>query len=228
MARNLGLVIALASHWLVRASEADAAVVSAAFLAPVGWWPKAPSSETTWNIVAMLFTALIAAVAAVFAARWAASATMKNARELQDRERRLEEKSVAALLSADLHRKLILLVHLLQGPEADRLRELATMNIAMSSKALEAALPKLGDLGHQGAANMFAAFDGIAQLVSDARGEGRARQGLTERMQCVALHVGHAVNTLWRRYELDRPEPLEKAGMDLEEVGLRQLKDLGL
>ena len=34
--RNLGLVIALASRWLVRASEADAAVVSAAFLAPEG------------------------------------------------------------------------------------------------------------------------------------------------------------------------------------------------
>ena len=48
------------------------------------------------------------------------------------------------------------------------------MDIAMNSKALEAALPKLGDLGHQGAANMFAAFDGIALLVSDARGEGRA------------------------------------------------------
>ena len=144
----------------------------------------------------------------------------ENARELQDRERRLEKKSVAALLSADLHRKLILLVHLLQGPEADRLRELATMDIAMSSKALEAALPKLGDLGHQGAANMFAAFDGIAQLVSDARGEGRARQGLTERMQCVALHVGRVVNTLGRLYKLDQPEPLEKAGMNLKAVGL--------
>ena len=207
---------------------ADATVVSVAFLAPVGWWPKAPSSETTWNILAMLFTALIAAVAAVFAARWAASATMKNARELQDRERRLEEKSVAALLSADLHRKLILLVHLLQGPEADRVRELATMGIATSSKALEAALPKLGDLGHQGAANMFAAFDGIELLVSDARGEGRARQGLTERMQCVALHVGRVVNTLRRLYKLDQPEPLEKAGMNLKAVGLEELKNLGL
>ena len=197
--------------------RADATVVSVAFLAPVGWWPKAPSSETTWNILAMLFTALIAA-----------SATMKNARELQDRERCLEEKSVTALLSADLHRKLILLVHLLQGPEADRLRELATMDIATSSKALEAALPKLGDLGHQGAANMFAAFDGIALLVSDARGEGRARQSLTERMQCVALHVGRVVNTLGRLYKLDQPEPLEKAGMNLKAVGLEELKNLGL
>ena len=102
------------------------------------------------------------------------------------------------------------------------------MGIATSSKALEAALPKLGDLGHQGAANMFAAFDGIELLVSDARGEGRERQGLTERMQCVALHVGRVVNTLRRVYKLDRPEPLEKAGMNLKAVGLEELKNLGL
>ena len=152
----------------------------------------------------------------------------KNARELQDRDRRLEKKSVAALLSADLHRKLILLVCLLREPEAVQVKELATMDMATSSKVLEAALPKLGDMGHQGAANMFAAFDGIAQLVSDARGEGRARQGLTERMQYVATHIGRTLNDLWKLYQLDQPEPLEKVGIDLEEVGLKKLKDLGL
>ena len=46
-----------------------------------------------WNVAAMLFSALIAAGAAIYAAERAASATMKNARELQDRECRLEEQS---------------------------------------------------------------------------------------------------------------------------------------
>ena len=208
-------------------TRADATVVSVAFLAPVGWWPKAPSSEATWNIVAMLFTALIAAVAAIVAARWAARATMKNARELQERERCREEKSVAALLSADLHRKLILLVCLLREPEAVQVKELATMDMATSSKVLEAALPKLGDMGHQGAASMFGAFDGIALLVRDARA-GRTGQGLTERMRVIALQIGCVTKELWGRYKLDRPERLEKVEMDLEEVGLKKLKDLGL
>ena len=187
-----------------------------------GWWP---SSETTWNLLGMLFAALIAAGAAWWAAWWAAKSTMKNARDLQDHERRLEERSVAALLSADLHRKLVMLVQLLLEPEADQIKQLATMGT--STKVLEAALPKLGALGHQGAANLFAAFDGLALLVSDAR-EDRDWQGLTERMSFVALHIGCVVNTLWGRYELDRPEPLKKAGLDLEAVGLEKLKDLGL
>ncbi len=38
---------------------AFAAVVSAAFLVPAGWWPEAPGSETAWNILAILVAALI-------------------------------------------------------------------------------------------------------------------------------------------------------------------------
>ena len=92
----------------------------------------------------------------------AASATIKNARELQDRERRFEEKSVAALLSVDLHRKLTRLVLELSEPNGLKVEQLATMDT--STKVLEAALPKLGTLGHQGAANMLNTFDGIALL----------------------------------------------------------------
>ena len=179
-----------------------------------------------WNIVAMLFAALIAAGAAIYAAERAARTTMKNARELQDRERRREEQSVAALLSADLHRKLTMLVLLLQEPAAAQVEQLATMDT--SNRVFEAALPKLGALGHQGAANLLNAFNGIALLVSDARGDGRARQGLTERIRCVALHIGRVVNTLWGLYELERSEPLEKAKINLEAVGLEDLKNLGL
>ena len=208
--RYLGLVIALASRWLVVASEADAAVVSAAFLALGGWWPTAPDSETIWNIMATLFAALIAAVAAIFAARWAARSTMRNARDLQDRERRLEEQSVAELLSADLHRRLVMLVRLLQEPEAVQVSELVTMDT--NTKVLEAALPKLGALGHQGAANLLAVFDGISLLARDARGGGRETQDLTGRMRIVVIHTGRVINALWELYKMDRPEPLEKAG----------------
>ena len=179
-----------------------------------------------WNVAAMLFSALIAAVAAIYAAKRAASATMKNARELQDRERRLEEQSVAALLSADLHRKLVMLVLMLLESAAVQVEQLAKMDT--STRVLEAALPKLGALGHQGAANLLAAFDGIALLVSDARGDGQARQGLTERIRRVALHIGRVVNTLWGLYELERPEPLVKAKINLEAVGLEELNNLGL
>ena len=177
---------------------------------------------------AALITALIAAGAAIFAAWWAAKATMKNARELQDRERRLEEKSIAAILSADLHRKLILLVLLLSEPNGSKVEQLATMGVSVN--VLEAALPKLGALGHQGAANIFAAFDGIALLVNDARTDRQHDDtgDLTTRIQAVARHIGFAVNTLWERYELERPETLEKAGIDLEAVSLKELKDMGL
>ena len=82
-----------------------AAVGLAACLAPTDSWFKAPSSETIWHILGMLLAALIAAGAV----RWTARSTMKNARDLQDRDRRLEERSVTALLSADLHRKVMLL-----------------------------------------------------------------------------------------------------------------------
>ena len=225
--RYLGLVIALASRRLVMAGEADAAaVVSAAFLALGGWWSTAPDSETVWNIIATLFAALIAAGAAIFAARWSARSTMKNARDLQDRERRREEELVAALLSADLHRKLVMLAQLLQKPEAERVSELVMMNT--NTKVLETALPRLGALGHQGAAHLLAAFDGISLLAGDAHGGSWETQDLTERMRIVAIHIGCVVNTLWKRYELDQPGPLEKAGINLEAVGLGQLKDLGL
>ena len=228
--RYLGLVfaavIALKNCWHVVPSEAEPALASAAFLAPTGWWPKAPDSETLWNIIATLIAALIAAGAAFYAARWAARSTMKNARDLQDHERCLEERSVAALISADLHRKLVMLALLLQEPEAVQRNELVTMNT--NNKVLEAALPKLGALGHQGAANLLAAFDGISLLARDARGGDRESQDLPERMRNVAIHVGRVVNTLWKLYKLDRPEPLEKTGINLKAVKLGQLKDLGL
>ena len=184
-------------------------------------------------MAAILLPAAIAAVAAIFAARWSASSTMKNARELQDRERRLEEQSVAALLSADLHMKLTMLVILLSEPNDSKVEQLATMDT--STKVLEAALPKLGKLGHQGATNLLNAFNGIGLLASDARKARqhdliapRTGQDLTERVRNVALHIGRVVDTLGKRYDLDRSHRLEKAGLDLEAVGLKNLKDLGL
>ena len=39
---------------------------------------------------------------------------------------------------------------------------------------------------------------------------------------------GRVVNTLWGLYEPDRPKPFEKAGLNLEEVGLEKLKNFGL
>ena len=222
--RNLSFVIAaviaLANRWFVGPSETDDVAVSAAFLVPAGWWPEAPSSETTWDIVGMLFAALIAAGAAW----WAARSTMINARDLQDRERRLEEQTVSALLSADLHRKLILLGQLLSAREEVKVKELAMMDT--STKILDAALPKLGALGQQGAANLRSAFYGLELLVRDAREE--RWQNLTERMRGVALHIGRVLDALWKQYELDRPEPLEKAGTNLETVGLMELKNRGL
>ena len=204
----------------------DAVVVSASFMALSSWWSKAPDGTTIWNITATLLAALIAAGAAILAAWWAARSTMKNARDLQDRERRLEARSVAALLSADLHRKLVMLAVLLQEPEAERAHELATMD-ANTKVVLDASLPKLGALGHQGAAQLLAAFDGLALLARDARGGGQPRRDLRERMQTVAIHIGHILNTLWQLYELDPPERLERAGIDLKAAGLGQLENLG-
>ena len=201
-----------------------AAVGSAACPPPAGWWLVTPSSETMWNILGVLVAALIAAGAAWCSAWWAARSTMKNARDLQDRERRLEERSVTALLSADLHRKLMLLAFLLQEPDEVKVEKLATMDT--STKVLEAALPKLGALGQQGAANLLNAFNGLELLARDAREQ--RWQGLTERMQDVALYIGRVIKTLGDRYDLDLPEPLANAGLDLEAAGLRELKNLGL
>ena len=227
MLRNFGLAVALENRSLVVASESDAAAMSAALLAMSSWWVKAPDGATIWNITATLFAALIAAGAAILAARWAARSTMKSARELQDRERNLERQSVAALLSADLHRKLVMLALLLQEPEGAQVHELATMD-ANTKVILEASLPKLGALGHQGAAQLFAAFDGLSLLAHDAHGGGQATQDLTDRIRTVAIHIGCILDTLWERYELERPKRLEEAGIDLKAVGLDQLKNLGL
>ena len=71
---------------------------------------KAPSSETIWTVLAIMASALIA-VGAAFLSAWL---TMKNARKLQDRERRRDEKSVAALVSADLYGKLSMLARISQ------------------------------------------------------------------------------------------------------------------
>ena len=228
--RNLGLgiaeVLASASRWLIGTVEVDAVAVSAALLSPADFWSKVPSTEMIWNILGTLFAALIAAGAAIYSARAAASSTMKNARVLQDRERRLDEKSVAALLSADLHRKLVMLVHLLPQPEAVGVNQLVTFGT--NTKVLEAALPKLGALGQQGTASLLAAFGGIELLALDARGSGWSWKDLIIRMRYVALHIGRVVNTLCELYELDRPEPFEKVNIDLEALGLKKLKDLGL
>ena len=190
------------------------------------WWPGAPDSTTLWNIAASLVAAVIAAGAAILAAWLAARSTMRNARELQDRERRLEVQSVAALLSADLHRKLVRLAILLQEPDAVQVQELATLD-ANTRVVLDASLPRLGSLGHQGAAQLLAAFDGLSLLARDARASGRAGQDLPARMRTVALHIGHVLNTLWQRYEVEPPERLERAGIDLKAAGLGQLENLG-
>ena len=186
---------------------------------------EAPSTETIWTVLAILASAMIAVVAVYVSARL----TMKNALKLQDRDRTRDEKSVAALLSADLHRKLILLVILLPEPRYSDVEELQKMGIGI--RVLEAALPKLGSLSVQGAANLFNAFDGFALLIRDMNvPPGHGLGHFVPRIQTVALYIGQVLNTLWRRYELDRPDPLEKglSNLDLEAIGLKELKDLGL
>ena len=194
------LAAALRSQGACWWSPSDGVVVSAASLALSGWWPEAPDGATTWIIAATLFAAVIAAGAAILGAWLAARSTMKSARDLQDRERRLEVQSVAAVLSADLHRKLVKLVLLLQEPEAAQVHELATMD-ANTKAILDASLPKLGALGHRGAAQLLAAFDGLSLLARDAYGGGEATQELTERVREVAIHIGCVLNTLWELYE---------------------------
>ena len=192
---------------------------------------EAPDSDRIWHISGMLLSALIAGGAAL----WAAKSTMKNARELQerdlkharelhDRERRRGEKSVAALLSADLHRRLTVLVILLEGTVEARIHGLASMSTNI--KVIEAALPKLGDLGQQGAANLLNAFNGVELLARDAR--TRRLEGLSELTQEVALYIGRVIHTLGERYDLDLPAPLADAGCDLDAVGLQELRKLGL
>ena len=187
------------------------------------------SLEAQATILAILLSALIAALSANHAAERSARLTMANAQELQDRERRRDEQSVAALLSADLHRKLILLVILLPEPRYSDVEELKKMGIG--TRVLEAALPKLGSLGVQGAAQLFNAFDGFALLIRDMNvPPGHGLGHFVPRIQTVALYIGQVLNTLWRLYKLDRPDPLEKglSNLDLEAIGLKELKDLGL
>ena len=195
-----------------------------------------PPSDTWWHIVGVLAAALIAAASTWLSSWWAARSTMKNARELQkhdleharklqDRERRRDEESVASLLSADLHRRLTVLVELLLEPnEAARFEGLASMYT--NSRVLEAALPKLGALGQQGSANLLDAFDGLA-LVSK-RANNNQLVGLTEFTREIALNVGLVIITLKARYKLEAPKPLKNKGLDLEAVRLKELQQLGL
>ena len=189
-----------------------------------------PPSETSSHIVGVLAAALIAAAATWLSSWWAARSTMKNARELQERdlkharelqesnlkharklqeeERRRDEQSVAALLSADLHRRLTELVILLEGTVEARIHGLASMSTNI--KVLEAALPKLGDFGQQGAANLLNAFNGVELLAKDAR--ARRLEGLFEHSQEVALYIGRVIHTLGKRYDLDLPPPSRPCG----------------
>ena len=183
---------------------------------------NAPSTKTIYDFLEMLGPYVIA-VGAAFLSSYL---TMKNARMLQDRERRRDEKSLAALLSADLHRKLIMLVNFLQDPRLSNLGILE--QIDTSTTVLDAALPKLGSLGHQGAANLLAVFDGFALLMDDVRSvSGYGPLGVHRRVKPVALHTGRVLKTLWRVYELDRPDRFEKIDIDLEAIDLKELKDLG-
>ena len=118
----------------------------------------------------------------------------------------------------------MLLVCLIPKKDAVKVKELATMD--MSFKALEAALPKLGALGQQGAANLLNGFYGLELLAQDAKEQ--RWEGLTEHMREVALNIGCVIKTLGERYDLGLPKPLANAGLDLEAAGLQKLKNLGL
>lgn len=180
--------------------------------------------EMAWNVAATLTAAVISAGAAILAARWAAKSTMKNAVELQNRERRFEERSCAALLSADLHLRLTELCILLTE-QPDSVRE-HLKKIGTKTDVLDAALPRLGGLGQQGTANLLTAFNGLALLVRDAR-EARPVDH-KDSIRLVALHIGRVVSTLAARYDLDCPRPMEEAGVDLQAIGLSELKKRGL
>ena len=199
---------------------------------------QAPSTETIGTVLAILASALIAVVAALLSARL----TMKNASKLQDRERKRDEKSVAALLSVDLHGKLSMLVRLLPKlnglhVDVERLGQtIIYLEQKLTSRAvLEAALPKLGSLGHQDAASLLGAFNGLEHLVHTARLVVEAHcvtpaqipVQLVPEMKETANHIGLVLFSLWRRYEIDRPDPFEKTGVDLESRELEFLKTLG-
>ena len=189
------------------------------------------------NASAILASAFIAAGAAILAAWF----TMRNARALQDRERSRDAQSVAALLSMDLHKKLSMLVRLLPQLNDSHVdvESLGQTIIALEQKlasrvVLEAALPKLGSLGHQDSASLLGAFDGLAQVVAGARAvveAGRPEQNpvqLVLEMKETANHIGIVLFSLWRRYEIDRPTPLEESGLDPESRGVEFLKTLGI
>ena len=127
---------------------------------------EALNLETAWNVAAILLSSLIAVVAANYAAERSARLTMANARELQDRERRAEEKALAELLSADLRRKLLMLV--LALPKLNHSTVDFLERTATSTSVLEAALPKLGALGHSRAFSLLGAFNEIPNLIHDA------------------------------------------------------------
>ena len=187
---------------------------------------SAPDSETLWNIVSTLLSAILAGGAAIFSARWAAAAAMKNARELQDRDRTLDAQSCAALLSAHLHARFIALVHLLIAKDvSEELNELSWL--VSNRHVIDASMPKLGGLGQQGAANLLAAYNGLSLLARDAR-DGCNEAQLRARTRNVARHIGQVLHTLSERYDLDRPKALEHANIDLGAVGLEDLKQLGL
>ena len=191
--------------------------------------------------MAILLSALIAAVAANHAAKRSAQLTMDNARELQDRERRQDEKSVAALLSADLHDKLLVLVGLLPPKNSSHtdLENLGGTVVNLEKRltsrvALEAALPKLGSLGHRDSSNLLGVFNGLeflifkARLVAEARGPEQIPFQLVQEMKTTAEHIGLVLISLWNRYQIDRPNPLGKSGLDMESRGLEFLKTLGI
>lgn len=190
----------------------------------LGWWCDFLGTEMAWNVAATLTAAVISAGAAILAARWAAKSTMKNAVELQNRERRLEEKSCAALLSADLHIRLTELCLLLREPPDSVRAHLKEMGAITA--VLDAALPRLGGLGQQGTANLLTAFNGLALLVRDAR-EARSADH-KDSIRMVVLHIGRVVSTLAEKYDLDSPQPMEEVGVDLQAIGLSELKRRGL
>ena len=207
---------------------------------PVG---LVPGIETVWNIAAILVSAVIAAMAAILAARWASKSTMANARALQDRERRNDEKSCAAILAADLHMKLTDILTCLAEPTERPEVNIATI-VDPSTKVLDAILPKLGDLGQDGAANLLNAYRGVTFVVRDFKwllkkaedanlaehADAVAEQTdfLLARTREVASELGKVIYTLWVKYELARPSHrYEEAGINLEALEFKDLKDRG-
>lgn len=47
-------------------------------------------------------------------------------------------------------------------------------------------------------------------------------------MREVAGNIGRVIKTLEERYDVDLSKPFANAGLDLEAVGLQELKELGL